>query len=256
VTPSAERIRALETAAADALACRERIDDDGWRLRFNDGVTRRGNSVFPQSTGHDRLADKIERAEAFYGARASVPRFQLTDGSLPSGLREALASRGYREHPGALVQTVRLEELADDPAEGAGRGRVQRSSTWHRAWLAALGRGSGAPWPALETRAANLTAVPGPKVFLAWVERNAVLAVGFVAVTGPWAGVFNMATVPEGRRRGAASRVLRAAATWGLEHGACEAYLQVHPDNAAALALYAKLGFTTHHAYTYWEAAS
>ena len=64
MTPSVERIRVLETGAADALPCRVRVDDDGWRLRFNDGVTRRRNAVVPERAGREALPAKIERADA------------------------------------------------------------------------------------------------------------------------------------------------------------------------------------------------
>ena len=40
-------------------------------------------------------------------------------------------------------------------------------------------------------------------------------------------------------------------AAWGAELGATTAYLQVLGDNEPALALYASMGFTTHHAYAY-----
>ncbi len=38
---------------------------------------------------------------------------------------------------------------------------------------------------------------------------------------------------------------------WGAERGALTAYLQVLDGNDAALALYGRLGFRTHHEYRY-----
>lgn len=85
--PGAERVRAIEVAAADALPCRVPVEDDGWRLRSNDGVTRRCNSVFPERGGRNPLDAKIERSEACYRSHGCVPRFQLTDASLPTAFR-------------------------------------------------------------------------------------------------------------------------------------------------------------------------
>ena len=44
---------------------------------------------------------------------------------------------------------------------------------------------------------------------------------------------------------------MAALLEWGAERGATTAYLQVIGDNVPALALYARLGFVTHHAYRY-----
>jgi ribosomal protein S18 acetylase RimI-like enzyme len=44
---------------------------------------------------------------------------------------------------------------------------------------------------------------------------------------------------------------MAALLEWGAERGATTAYLQVLGHNAPALALYAGMGFTTHHAYAY-----
>jgi ribosomal protein S18 acetylase RimI-like enzyme len=51
------------------------------------------------------------------------------------------------------------------------------------------------------------------------------------------------------RGRGLAQHVTRALAQWGRSAGAGTAFLQVEAHNAAAVGLYAKLGFTTHHPY-------
>jgi N-acetylglutamate synthase len=38
-------------------------------------------------------------------------------------------------------------------------------------------------------------------------------------------------------------------ALWAMQHGATRAYLQVEERNTAAVALYQRLSFTTHHTY-------
>jgi ribosomal protein S18 acetylase RimI-like enzyme len=43
---------------------------------------------------------------------------------------------------------------------------------------------------------------------------------------------------------------------WAAERGATTAYLQVRGDNPAALALYERLGFRTHHGYRYLTVGS
>jgi GNAT superfamily N-acetyltransferase len=54
---------------------------------------------------------------------------------------------------------------------------------------------------------------------------------------------------PSARRRGLAGRLTRALARWGREAGAHTAMIQVEEPNGPARALYATLGFRTHHAY-------
>lgn len=258
MTAAEPRILRIETAAADALVCRERVDDDGWRLRSNDGVTRRGNSVFPGRAGRDRLADKIDRAEAFYRDRGSVPRFQLTAAAQPPQLSVALAERGYHGQPGAGVETAPLADVIAATRTEAPMGAVRIDAAPTTGWLGALGRGSGEAQAALAVRAGNLAAFTGSKAFATLLIDDAVAAVGFAALEdgarpGRWLGVFNMATAPAFRRRGAARRVLAALALWGRAQGAERAYLQVHPANRGAQALYTAVGFTLHHHYDYWE---
>jgi RimJ/RimL family protein N-acetyltransferase len=57
---------------------------------------------------------------------------------------------------------------------------------------------------------------------------------------------------PTARRQGLARGVVAALAGWAGQLGAHRAYLQVEERNTAATALYAGLGFTTHHSYFTW----
>jgi ribosomal protein S18 acetylase RimI-like enzyme len=60
-----------------------------------------------------------------------------------------------------------------------------------------------------------------------------------------------MATAPEFRGRGIATEVLGAGARWAAGRGATRLYLQVEEDNAAAIGLYTRAGFTPSYGYHY-----
>ena len=77
------------------------------------------------------------------------------------------------------------------------------------------------------------------------------VATGIAAYEQDWVGFRSIEVVPEHRRRGLGLTVMAALLGWGAEQGATTAYLQVLGDNRAALALYDRLGFTTHHTYRY-----
>jgi ribosomal protein S18 acetylase RimI-like enzyme len=57
--------------------------------------------------------------------------------------------------------------------------------------------------------------------------------------------------MPEHRRRGAATALLRALADWGRGLGATGAYLQVERDNRIAFDLYVRDGFREVYGYYY-----
>jgi ribosomal protein S18 acetylase RimI-like enzyme len=74
---------------------------------------------------------------------------------------------------------------------------------------------------------------------------------GLFAADSGWAGVFAMATVPEFRGQGIATEVLGAGARWAAGQDATRLYLQVEEDNAAAIGLYTRAGFTRSYGYHY-----
>jgi ribosomal protein S18 acetylase RimI-like enzyme len=76
-------------------------------------------------------------------------------------------------------------------------------------------------------------------------------ASGVAAYADDWVGFRSITVDPDHRRQGLALAVMAALVGWGAERGATTAYLQVLGDNVAALALYDRIGFTTHHAYRY-----
>ncbi|HEY1117892.1 MAG TPA: GNAT family N-acetyltransferase [Acidimicrobiales bacterium] len=74
---------------------------------------------------------------------------------------------------------------------------------------------------------------------------------GVAAYADDWVGFRGIEVDPAHRRQGLGVAVMAALLEWGAERGATTAYLQVLGDNTPALALYERLGFSTHHAYRY-----
>ncbi len=80
---------------------------------------------------------------------------------------------------------------------------------------------------------------------------DAVIAEGVAAYFADWVGFRSIAVHPSHFRAGHATAIMAALIEWGAEQGATTAYLQVLGDNAPALALYGRLGFSLHHSYRY-----
>ncbi len=85
-----------------------------------------------------------------------------------------------------------------------------------------------------------------------WVRvRVGEHATGYAGFHDDWVGLGGLVVAPTHRRRGLGLAVVDALVEWGAERGATTVFLQVLAANEPALALYAGLGFRTHHRYRY-----
>ena len=233
------RTEELEAVAYEFWRAPEVEELDGWRLRFGHGITGRANSVWPNGDGTLPLAEKIDRAEAWYRERGRPTLFQLTEAARPAGLDAALAARGYglRGVP-VSVETAALDDVI---ARTSGEAEVndEPDDEWLELWAGSRNFADRA--------AARELLTLGDAAF----ARVGGVAVGRGGVTGRWLGITSMVTVPQARRRGHARAIVHALARWASERGCTHALLQVESTNEAARALYARAGFVPHHAYHY-----
>ena len=230
----------LEEVAYDLWRAPVVEELDGWRLRFAHGLTGRANSVWPNRGGDLPLAEKVDRAEAWYARRGMPARFQVTDAA-EVGLEEALGACGYEQSGAAVsVETADLDDVLVGTEGDAAIGS-EPDEGWLSLWAGSRG------FERLDVVRALLTGSPGRSA----LARIDDAAAGRAVVLGDWLGVTSMVTAPHARRRGHARAILHALAVWGAEEGATRAVLQVEEHNAAARALYGQAGFTQSHAYRY-----
>jgi ribosomal protein S18 acetylase RimI-like enzyme len=136
---------------------------------------------------------------------------------------------------------------------------VSRGTAAGPAWLAGDDR-------ALAHRAAALGVLEGPDdvVFAAVAadpagraepadraDRDPLIAKARAGFGADWVGITDVWVSADHRRRGLAVAMMAELLEWGAELGATTAYVQTRGDNPAALALYERLGFQTHHSYRY-----
>lgn len=242
-----DEIALIEELAANAVVPVVSQELDGWRLRFNHGVTRRAGSVLAAREGALDLDERLALAEQFYARHGGPIRFQLCPASRPSGLEERLAARGYRlDGPPTHVQVADLAVM-----RGVAAGPARVSERFGEEWLRAYCESEGVSDPVkIATRRAMLERVGPPAGYAAAVVDGQVAAVALGVVERGWLGLFSVATRPEHRRRGLGLAALASLAEWAAGYGAARCYLQVFSVNAPALALYERLGFRT--LYDYW----
>lgn len=241
--PSTADELALEAVAARGWRPEQSAELGGWVLRAAGGFTARANSILPLRSPGRPLNDALAAARDWYGARALPVRIQVPVEARRL-LDAELAERGWLAAPDVHVLAARLDALpaALRPGEPA----VDIADAPTEAWLARYRDGAGVSpvARALLTRHERVA-------FASLRLDDQLVAIGRGVVDDGWLGISAVEVVGHVRRRGLAQVIMRALWRWGGAAGAERSYLQVSSDNAAALALYDRLGYWRHHDYRY-----
>jgi ribosomal protein S18 acetylase RimI-like enzyme len=224
-----------------------------WVLRAAGGFSARANSVLASGSPGPSLEEALAAVASFYASRGLPPWAQVVVGS---DEHRSLEDAGWvYARPGeadtcfqvaSTAQVARaLRSLVPSDAPP-----VDVASTASDAWLANDSR-------ALRSLSTARAVLEGPaEVGFVTVgpTPDDVWAKGRVSTSDDWAGITDVWVDPARRRGGLALVVMQELVRWVGERGATTTYLQTRGDNAAALALYDRLGFVTHHEYRYLAA--
>ena len=98
------------------------------------------------------------------------------------------------------------------------------------------------PWSAAQFRE-ELSGVPRTRKYI--IAQNGTDIVGYagIAIAGDVADIHTLTVVPEFRRRGIASEMLRNLEQWALEKKVVAVMLEMREGNAEAQPLYEKYGY-------------
>ena len=245
--PPAADVVALELAANDAWPAPVQSRLGHWILRAADNWTGRANSALAVGDPDRTLEAAIDAVVEWYEAHGQQP---LINAPMPlaAPVNAALDERGWTARPLTLVQTAPVAALLAEIPARADLPPVEPADVPSDEWFAMVADHKGS-LPAAAVRV--LTGVP--EVVFAHVRDadGGLLAVARGAVTGPdrWLGVSLVQTAPQARRQGLGLHVLRGLAQWAAQRGSGRAYLQVEERNTAAVTLYGRVGFVTHHTY-------
>ena len=234
--------RRLEELSLNSSAPPGQLLYDGWLLRLMPGKAKRPrsvNAVYPSTLP---LGAKIAHCERLYGAARLPTLFRITPFCLPGDLDSDLERRGYGRFDTTSVECtpIRAEHL-----EGSGAAVMNL-----RTWVEAVGDLRGTSPEHRVAHLARLEGMPLPVRGVAVESEGRVVATGLTIVEDDCAGIFDIATHEQARRKWHARTVVAALLRAAYELGARHAYLQVASDNEPARRLYRQFGFEER--YQYW----
>ncbi|MFG1989221.1 GNAT family N-acetyltransferase [Actinoplanes sp. NPDC048988] len=250
--PPARDVIDLELAANAAWPAPVQARLGSWILRAAGNWTGRANSALAVGDPDRTLEAAIDAVTEWYTAHGQRP---LINAPMPlaAPVNAALDARGWTARPLTLVQTALLTPLISRLEARTDLPPVELADTPGDDWYAMVAEHKGT----LPAAAAHILTGPDEVVFAQVRDGDGeLMAVARGAVTDPGRrlGVSLLQTAPAARRRGLAQHVVRGLAQWATQHNATRAYLQVEERNTAAVTLYGRIGFTTHHTYLTREA--
>jgi GNAT superfamily N-acetyltransferase len=193
----------------------------------------------------------VAAARAHYAELGLPFALYFRDATAP-GMTEACEAAGMVEHwqPPLMV----LDPLPDaDPPLPEGLVIEDVTAATYDDYLDTLAVGFGIPAEVVApVLGPALLDIPGFTAMLGRVEGQPV-ATSAVAITGPTAGVYNIATHPDHRRRGYGVALTAAAARRGADAGCTHAALQA---SEAGEPVYTSMGYALPDRYRQFEGGS
>jgi N-acetylglutamate synthase len=236
--------RRIEELSLNSSAPPAQLLYDGWLVRLSPGKAKRARSVNAVYASTLALDRKIDYCERLYQENNLPMLFRITPFSQPPELERALEARGYTRLEPTAVESAPLETA---PANGGAH--VMELGPW----IDAVAELRGSPMAHREAHLARLERMPLRKCAVVVEEGGRVVATGLTVIEDGVAGLFDIVTREDARRRGHARCVVASLLHLAHGLGARHAYLQVESDNMAARPLYRDFGFTER--YQYWYRA-
>lgn len=239
-------VAALERACLTAVPAQRLAFDGSFVVRSFLGGTGRANAASSLSPADDPdLAARVARIEARYAAQGLPVRFRSVPLD-PPGLATMLSARGYVTKDETIIFVVPAEDIARADAD------VRVLPAPDLDWMAVT---ATAEHQVPARRAEKERAVGMMMVPAAWLvlhEAGKPVACISAVADGDLAGFFDLAVVPEARRRGLSARITRAAAHWAKAQGARWIWAQVAASNQASCVAQQSLGMREAYRYVYY----
>ena len=239
-------IRRIEALGFRAWPATNSLYDGSWLVRLTAGhPSRRLNSVNPldrmDSRDIDVRLERIGRRFASYDRPLVVRVTPLA----PPTLLQWCDDREWVREGETVVMTADADALdLDDALDHLPLRDIGR---FVDADLAVRPRDRALKSGLTEV----LSAIRPPTGMFVLASNDEPVATALCVHDGDYAGVFEVATRADRRRKGFGRTITRAALRWARSHGAARMWLQVEADNEAALALYGSLGFAEGYRYHY-----
>ena len=193
-------------------------------------------------------AGVLEAARSFYAERGAGYAVYFRDAEVP-GLADACVAAGMAEHWQPPLMVLDPIPPTDPPLPDGLTIETVDASTYDE-YLGTLCAGFGIPAELVAPMAGgSMLGIDGFTGLLGRVDGAPVAASG-VFVDGTTAGVYNVATHPDHRKKGYGEALTAAAARRGAEAGRTVAILQA---SAAGEPVYRRMGYATPDRYRQFE---
>lgn len=99
------------------------------------------------------------------------------------------------------------------------------------------------PWSAAQFRE-ELSGVPKTRNYLVALHNNEIVGYAGIALAGDVADIHTLTVIPNYRKKGIATEMLRQLEDWAMAHGVSAFMLEMREGNIEAQPLYEKYGYS------------
>ncbi len=238
----------IEDAGLNASAPPQQRWMDGWLVRYSVGKAKRARCINAVALGQQPVERKLAECAKVFAAADLPLIFRITPFTQPSTLDAQLAAYGLLRFDDTQVMV--LSDLSELANPGLSLDCTVREIAVEP-FAQRIGALRGSPLSQRQAHAQRLANSPVPFTAFELRVHDDVLACGQFALEGDLVGLYDVFTAPHARGRGLARQLCQHLLITARSRGAAHAYLQVDSGNAAARAVYFRLGFGDGYSYHY-----